>query len=116
VEPTDVAATTCSCAAAVVFSGTAPAGRCFLELGFLLLLAASAALGFACRTVVSATVARTFAAVGLAALVLGLGVLMLAAFGRSPFGPWTSGLLAAALLGAAALVLPFALVAAWGRF
>ena len=115
-EPTDVAATTCACAAAVVFSANAPAGRCFLELGFLLLVAASAAVGFACRAVVSATLARAFAAVGLAALVLGLGILTLAASGRSPFGALTSGLMAAVLLGVAALVLPFAVVAAWGRF
>ena len=115
-EPTDVAATTCSCAAAVVFSGTVRAGRYVLELGFLLLVAASAALGFACRTVVSATLARVFAGVGLAALVLGLAILTLAASGRSPFGIWTSGLMTAVLFGVAGLVLPFAVVAAWGRF
>ncbi|HET8623737.1 MAG TPA: hypothetical protein VFM14_09270 [Gemmatimonadales bacterium] len=89
--------------------------RCLLELGFLLLVAASAALGFALRVLVSVTLTRAFAVVGLAGLILGLGMLGLAATGRSPFGPWTSGLIAAALLALAGLVLPFAVVVAWGR-
>jgi hypothetical protein len=65
---------------------------------------------------VSPTVARAFALFGLACVALGLGILGLTAANRSPFDTFTGGLLAALSLGTAGLVLPFALVAGWGRF
>jgi hypothetical protein len=80
------------------------------------MVAASAALGLALRGQVSPTVARAFALFGLAALVLGLGMIGLTAAGRSPLDTFTGALLAAVSLGTAGLVLPFALVAGWGRF
>ena len=92
------------------------ARRRFLELGFLLLVATSAALGFALRSLVIPTVAHAFAVLGLAALVLGLGILGVTASGHSPFDTFTSGLIAAVLLGLAGIVLPFAFVVGWGRF
>ena len=83
---------------------------------FLLLVATSAALGFALRRLVILTVARAFAVFGLAALVLGLGILGLTASGHSPFDIFTSGLITAGLLGVAGVVLPFAFVVGFGRF
>ena len=83
-----------------------------LEFGFLLLVAISAALGFPLRGVVSPTLARACALIGLASLVLGLGILGLTAFGPSPLDTLTGGLVAAVALGAAGLILPFAFVVA----
>jgi hypothetical protein len=88
----------------------------FLELGFLLVVAVSAVLGFALRSFVRPTLARACALIGLASLVLGLGILGLTATGRSPFDTLTSGLVAAVALVAAGLILPFAFVVGWGRF
>jgi hypothetical protein len=88
----------------------------FLELGFLLVVAVSAVLGFALRRVVSPTLARACALIGLASLILGLGILGLTATGRSPVGALTGGLVAAVALGAAGLILPFAFVVGWRRF
>ena len=79
-------------------------------------MATSAALGFALRRLVILTVARAFAVFGLAALVLGLGILGLTASGHSPFDTFTSGLITAWLLGVAGFVIPFAFVTGWGRF
>lgn len=59
---------------------------------------------------------RGFAVLGLVALVLGLGVLGLTASGHSPFDMFTSGLIAALLLGIAGIVLPFVFVVGRGRF
>lgn len=59
---------------------------------------------------------RALLCVGLAGLVLGLGMVAPTASSYSPLGPWTGRLLAAVLLGVAGLVLPFALVVSWGRF
>ena len=90
-------------------------GRCSLEIGLLLIIAVSAAVGLALRALVSVVLGRAFLWLGLVGLVAGLGILTLSASGYSPFGPWTGRLLAAVLLGLAAFVLPFALVVSWGR-
>jgi hypothetical protein len=87
-----------------------------MELGFLLLVAVGAVLGFALRRFVSPTLARACALIGLACVVLGLGILGLTASGLSPFGALTGGLVAAVALGAAGLILPFVVVVRWGRF
>ncbi len=87
----------------------------FLEFGFLLVVAVSAVLGIALRSVVNPRLARACALLGLASLVLGLGILGLTAAGRSPFDTLTGGLVAVVALGAAGVILPFALVVAWGR-
>jgi uncharacterized membrane protein YczE len=87
-----------------------------LEFGFLLVLAVSAGLGFALRSFVSPRLARACALIGLASLVLGVGILALTATGRSPFTSLTGGLVAAVALGAAGLILPFAFVVGWRRF
>jgi hypothetical protein len=87
-----------------------------LEFGFLLVVAVSAVLGFALRSLVSPRLARACALLGLASLVLALGILGLTATGRSPFAALTGGLVAVVALGAAGLILPFAVVAGWRRF
>jgi hypothetical protein len=86
-----------------------------LELGFLLLAALSSAVGLALRAAVSVAVARAFLALGLAALIAGLGTLGLTAWGLSPVGSLTGGLIAAVLIGIGGLVVPFALAVSWGR-
>ena len=86
-----------------------------MELGFLSMIALSAGLGLALRSVVSATVARAVLVVGLAALIVGVGTLGLTAAGRSPFGSLAGGLIAVGLIGVAGLVVPFALAVCWGR-
>ena len=87
-----------------------------MELGFLLLVAVGAVLGFALRRFVSPTLARACALTGVVCVVLGLGILGLIASGLSPFGALTGGLVAAVALGAAGLLLPFVIVVRWGRF
>ena len=86
-----------------------------MEIGFLLLVVASAAAGLALRAAVGPTLGRAFLRVGLCALILGLGTIALIALGRSPLGFWTGGLVAFVLLGAAARVVPFALAVTCGR-
>ena len=59
---------------------------------------------------------RALLAIGLGALILGLGVLGLTVVGRGRlFGVWTGGLVAVVLLGLTAVVLPFALAVSWRR-
>jgi hypothetical protein len=87
-----------------------------LEYGFLLLVALSAGLGFALRRAVSPKVARACAMIGLASLVLAIGLLGLTASGHSPFDTLTGGVVAVVALGAAGLILPFAVVVGWRRF
>jgi hypothetical protein len=86
-----------------------------LEFGFLLVVAVSAALGFALRSFVSPRLARGVALIGLVSLVLGIGILGLTATGRSPFAAMTGGLVAVVALGAAGLILPFACVVGWRK-
>ena len=86
-----------------------------MEIGFLLIIAVSAVAGLVLRDVVGVVLGRAFLWLGLASLLLGLGILALAASGYSPVGPWTGRLFAAALLGVAGIVLPFAVVVSWGR-
>jgi hypothetical protein len=90
-----------------------PDRKVSLEFGFLLLVAASALLGFVLRRLVSPIVTRTLMLAGV--LGVALGILGLTASGRSPFDALTGGLIAAVLLGLAGLVLPFALVVRWSR-
>jgi protein-S-isoprenylcysteine O-methyltransferase Ste14 len=80
-----------------------------------LLVAASAALGFVLRDVVSRQLSRALAVIGSAGLILGIGILGLTASGHSPFSSLTGGMIAAVGLGAAGLVLPFAIVALASR-
>ncbi len=87
-----------------------------MEFGVLLLVAVSAALGFALRGFVSPTLARACAVTGLASLLLGLGNLGLTASGLSPFDTLTGGLVTVVALGAAALILPFAFAVGFGRY
>jgi hypothetical protein len=86
-----------------------------MEFTFVLLVAAGALLGFVLRGVVSPVVMRAFAVAGALGLALAIGLLGLAASGRSPFDTLTGSLIAAVLLGLAGLVLPFALVVRWSR-
>jgi hypothetical protein len=86
-----------------------------MEFAFVLLVAASALLGFVLRGVVSPMVMRACAVSGVLGLALGIGLLGLTASGRSPFDTLTAGVIAAVLLGLAGLLLPFAVVVRWSR-
>lgn len=86
-----------------------------MELGYLLLVAVSAVAGLIFRRRVSRRVGRVLLALGLGAAVLGVAILWLAVVGWAPFGTYESALVAAVLLGLAALALPFGLAVSWGR-
>lgn len=86
-----------------------------MELGYLLIVAASAVAGVALRPVVSPALRRALLVLGRGALALGLGVLGLIVLGRGRLaGFWTGGQAALVLLVLAALLLPFALAARRG--
>jgi hypothetical protein len=87
-----------------------------VEFGFLAVVAASAMLGFALRGSVSPTLGRVLVAVGLACIVLAIGILGLTASGHSPLSTMTGGLMGAMALGAAGLLLPFGLMVGWRKF
>jgi hypothetical protein len=87
-----------------------------MEFAFVLLVAASALLGFVLRGVVSPMVMRGFTVAGVLGLTLAIAILGLTASGRSPFDTLTGGLIAAVLLDLAGLLLPFAVVVRWSRF
>ena len=87
-----------------------------MKFGFLLLVAASALLGFVLRHRVSRRVNRAFTQAGVLSLALGIGILTVTASGHSPLDALTGGLIAALLLGFTGLVLPFAVVVRWARF
>ena len=87
-----------------------------MELGFLLLVAASFVCGLALRRFVGLMLGRILLSIGLSALIAGLGILALVVAGVwVPFGPTAGGLATVLLLGVSMLVLPFAVAARWGR-
>jgi hypothetical protein len=86
-----------------------------MEVGFLLVVAVSAAVGLLLRPRVSVSVRRAFLVCGLGALGFALAVLALTMSGLWPFGVWTAGFAAVLLFGVTALVLPFALAVSLGR-
>jgi hypothetical protein len=86
-----------------------------MELGYLLVVAVSAAAGFVLRSVFSRALSRLIRLVGLAALVLGGGIVAVTVLGWSPFAPITGGLVAAVLLAVGAVAFPLGLMASWTR-
>lgn len=81
---------------------------------FLILIAASAAAGLAVGRVISRRARRFLLIGGLDAAVLGLVLAWLQASGVAlPFDPAVAHVLALALLGVAAVLLPFWLAATW---
>jgi hypothetical protein len=86
-----------------------------VESGFVLLALLSAGAGLVLRSYVSARAGRAVLLLGLAALILAIALLGLTLVGRRPLGTWTASLVAVALIGLAALALPFGLTVSVSR-
>ena len=84
-----------------------------MEVGFLLVVVASAAAGYFLRSRVPPAVGYVFAALGLGTLLAGIAVLAVALMGGP--NPTTSGVVAVLLLAFAAVTLPFGIAIGWGR-
>ncbi|MDF2760695.1 MAG: hypothetical protein K0S99_3330 [Thermomicrobiales bacterium] len=86
-----------------------------MELGFVLIVSASAAAGLALRGSMSRRLGRVLLVLGIGSLAAAIGVLALVASGGRIVGFWTGGMIALPLLVIASLALPFAVAVSWGR-
>lgn len=86
-----------------------------MELGFVVVLIASALAGLACRTRLRPRAGRRLLLLGVMAASVGLLILAGAVLAWAPLRALSAGLLSALFLLLAAAILPFALIVSMGR-
>jgi hypothetical protein len=79
-----------------------------VEFAFLLIVAVSAAAGYALRPFFRQSVLLVLVILGLSAFALGLGVIAIAVFGLWPLSPVTAGIVSVLLLTLASVIVPLA--------